>query len=190
MLNILSETPMDPWSDFLQIIVSIFSPIAVMPWSVLTILAVNFLLMFISIWATNRFTDVEKTKANMEEIKMWQSKMNAARKTMDPAQLQEVMDEQGRIMRLNSQIMSDRMKPMCIYYIPFLIIFAIMGALFGNAVVAVIPFNIQKVLPFLTGMIGRPTPLGFGLSFYGFYLLVGIGLGNLVRRPFGQSMTT
>lgn len=126
----------------------------------------------------------------MEEIKAWQAKMNAARKTMDPMMLQEVMDEQGRIMRLNSQLMSDRMKPMCIYYIPFLIIFAIMGAIFGNAIVAIIPFNIQKLLPFLTGMIGRPTQFGFGLTFYGFYLLVGIGLGNVVRKPFGQSMTT
>ena len=65
-----------------------------------------------------------------------------------------------------------------------------MGAIFGNAVVAIIPFNIQKVLPFLTGIVGRPTQLGFGLTFYGFYLLVGIGLGNIVRKPFGQSLTT
>lgn len=174
---------MDLLSDFILLATS-------MPWSVVTILAVNFLLMFISIFATNKFTDVEKTKANMEEIKVWQEKMKAARKSMDPAELQEVMDEQGRILRLNSEIMSSRMKPMCIYYLPFLAIFAIMGALFGNSIVAVVPFNIQKVLPFLTGYIGRPTSLGFGLTFYGFYLLVGLGLGNLVRRPFGQSMTT
>jgi len=181
---------MDPWSDFLLFFASIFAPAAVMPWSVITILLVNFLLMFISIAATNKFTDVEKTKTNMDEIKAWQDKMKAARKTMDPIALQEVMDEQGRIMRLNSELMGARMKPMCIYYIPFLIIFALMGALFGNTIVAVIPFNIQKILPFLTGLIGRPTAVGFGLNFYGFYLLVGIGLGNLVRKPFGQSLTT
>ncbi|TFG32099.1 DUF106 domain-containing protein [Candidatus Thorarchaeota archaeon] len=161
-----------------------------MPWSVLTILMVNFLLMFISIYATNKFTDVEKTKENMAEIKAWQEKMKAARKTMDPVALQEVMDDQGRIMRLNSQIMSSRMKPMCIYYLPFLAVFYIMGTLFGTSIVAIVPFNIHKVLPFLTGLIGRPTSVGFGLTFYGFYLLVGLGLGNLVRKPFGQSLTT
>ncbi|TFG32014.1 DUF106 domain-containing protein [Candidatus Thorarchaeota archaeon] len=173
---------MDFFSDFILLATT-------MPWSVITILLVNFLLMFISIYATNRFTDVEKTKENMAEIKAWQDKMKAARKSMDPIALQEVMDEQGRIMRLNSQIMSSRMKPMCIYYLPFLAIFYIMGSLFGTSIVAVIPFNIQKVLPFLTGLIGRPTTVGFGLTFYGFYLLVGIGLGNLVRKPFGQSIT-
>ena len=86
-------------------------------------------------------------------------------------------------------MMSARMKPMCVYYIPFLVIFAIMGAMFGNSVVAVLPFNIQHVLPFLDGMLGTSTNYGFGFSFYGFYLLVGLGLGNLIRKPFGQTMT-
>jgi uncharacterized membrane protein (DUF106 family) len=164
--------------------------LSIMPWSTITILVVNIFLALISIWATNRFTDMEKMKEDMEEVKIWQEKMKAARKTMDPAMLEEVMADQGRIMKINGSIMSSRMKPMCIYYIPFLIIFGIMGSLFGNSIVAVLPFNIQKVLPFLDGMLGTATISGFGFSFYGFYLLVGLGLGNLIRKPFGQSMTT
>jgi hypothetical protein len=39
-------------------------------------------------------------------------------------------------------------------------------------------------------MIGAPTAGGFGLSFYGFYFLVGLGLGNLIRKPFGLDMTS
>jgi uncharacterized membrane protein (DUF106 family) len=174
---------MDIFSDFILIMTT-------MPWSTVTILMVNIFLALISIWATNRFTDVEKMKADMEEVKVWREKMSVARKTMDPVLLEEVMADQGRIMRLNSSMMGARMKPMCVYYIPFLIVFGIMGALLGNSIVAVLPFNIQKVLPFLEGMIGTATIGGFGFSFYGFYLLVGLGLGNLIRKPFGQSMTT
>lgn len=174
---------MDMFTD----LILIFST---MPWSAITILVVNIFLALISIAATNKFTDMEKMKADMEEVKIWQDKMKAARKSMDPVALQEVMADQGRIMRINGSMMSSRMKPMCVYYIPFLIVFGVMGAMFGNSVVAVLPFNIQKVLPFLTGMLGTPTPAGFGFSFYGFYLLVGLGLGNLIRKPFGQSMTT
>lgn len=164
--------------------------LSIMPWSTITILAVNIFLALISIWATNRFTDMEKMKADMEEVKVWQEKMKVARKTMDPVLLDEVMADQGRIMKINGSMMSARMKPMCIYYIPFLIIFGIMGSLFGNSIVAVLPFNIQTVLPFLDGMLGTATAKGFGFTFYGFYLLVGVGLGNLIRKPFGQSMTT
>ena len=161
-----------------------------MPWSAFTILGVNIFLALISIWATNRFTDQEKLKADMEEVKVWREKMNVARKTKDQVLLEEVMADQGRIMKINGSMMSSRMKPMCVYYIPFLIVFGIMGALFGNSIVAVLPFNIQTVLPFLDGMIGTATSEGFGFSFYGFYILAGLGLGNLIRKPFGQSMTT
>ncbi|MGY5878660.1 MAG: EMC3/TMCO1 family protein [Candidatus Thorarchaeota archaeon] len=160
-----------------------------MPWSAITILVVNVFLALISIWATNRFTDMEKMKADMEEVKIWREKMNVARKTMDPVLLDEVMADQGRIMKINGAMMGARMKPMCVYYIPFLIVFWIMGTMFGNSIVAVLPFNIQKVLPFLEGMFGTATIGGFGFTFYGFYLLVGLGLGNLIRKPFGQSMT-
>jgi uncharacterized membrane protein (DUF106 family) len=181
---------MDPWSDFIQFIVVIFQPMATLPWSAILIVLVNIVLALISIWATNKFTDVEKMKQDMAEVKLWQDKMKAARKTMDPVALQEVMNDQGRIMRINSSMMGARMKPMCYFYIPFILVFTILGAIFQGGIVAVIPFNIDKVLPFLTGMIGAPTNAGFGLSFYGFYLLVGFGLGNLIRKPFGQSLTT
>jgi uncharacterized membrane protein (DUF106 family) len=93
-------------------------------------------------------------------------------------------------MGLNTAMMSARMRPMCVYYIPFIIIFAILNAIFGNSIVAIIPFNLHKVLPFLVGWIGTPVQGGFGLSYYGYYFLVGLGLGNIIRRPFGLSMTT
>ncbi|MFW9959172.1 MAG: EMC3/TMCO1 family protein [Candidatus Odinarchaeota archaeon] len=181
---------MDPWSDFIQAIASLFQPMATPPWSGILIVLVNIGLALISIWATNKFTDVEKMKQDMAEVKAWQDKMKAARKSMDPVALQEVINDQGRIMRLNSSMMGARMKPMCYFYIPFILVFTILGAIFQGGIVAVLPFNIDKALPFLTGMLGAPTSAGFGLSFYGFYLLVGFGLGNLIRKPFGQSMMT
>ena len=120
---------MDLFSDFIL-------TLSVMPWSVITILVVNIVLALISIAATNKFTDMEKMKADMEEIKVWREKMNVARKTMDPVLLDEVMRDQGRIMKINGEMMSARMKPMCVYYIPFLIVFWIMGIMFGSSVVA------------------------------------------------------
>ena len=180
---------MDPWSDFVQFLVVLFAPVEVMPWSAITILVVNILLVVFSVVATNKLTDVDKMKEDMEEVKIWREKMSAARKSMDPEALEEVMADQGRIMKLNSSMMGARCKPMAVYYIPFILMFSIMGAMFGNSVVAVLPFNIDTVFPFLVGMFGTSTPAGFGFSFYGFYLLVGLGLGNLIRKPFGQSMT-
>jgi uncharacterized membrane protein (DUF106 family) len=179
----LGERIMDLLSDLLLTISTI-------PGSAVFITIVSIALALMSIWATRRFTDMDKMQADMAEIKTWQERFNKARKSMDPIELQQVMDDQGRIMRLNASMMSARMKPMCVYYIPFIIIFGILNTIYGNSVVAIIPFNIQKALPFLIDFLGVPTAGGFGLSFYGFYFLVGLGLGNIIRRPFGLSMTT
>jgi uncharacterized membrane protein (DUF106 family) len=171
------------WNDILQVL-------RIMPVSTILITLVSISLALLSIWATRRFTDMEKMQSDMAEIKAWQDRFKKARQSMDPIELQQVMDDQGRIMRLNTSMMSARMKPMCLFYIPFFIIFGVLNIIYGTTIVAVIPFNIQKVLPFLTGYVGAPTTGGFGLSFYGYYFLVGLGLGNIIRRPFGLSMTT
>ncbi|OLS30158.1 MAG: hypothetical protein ThorAB25_11550 [Candidatus Thorarchaeota archaeon AB_25] len=174
----------------MQILNDLLQLITTIPGSAIFIALVSITLALVSIWATRRFTDMEKMQADMAEVKAWQDRFKQARASMDPIELQQVMDDQGRIMRLNTAMMSARMKPMCVYYIPFIIIFGILNAIFGNSVVAILPFNIHKALPFLIGLLGVPTAGGFGLSFYGFYFLVGLGLGNIIRRPFGLSMTT
>lgn len=160
-----------------------------MPGSTILIMLVSIGLSLISIWATRRFTDMEKMQQDMEDIKEWQERLKRARQSMDPIELQQVQEDQGRILRLQGSMMTSRMKPMCVFYLPLIIVFYIMNTIYGGSIVAVIPFNIQDVLPFLTGMIGAPTSAGFGLSFYGYYFLVGFGLGNLIRRPFGLTMT-
>jgi uncharacterized membrane protein (DUF106 family) len=174
----------------MQILNDLLQLITTIPGSAIFIALVSITLALVSIWATRKFTDMDKMQADMAEVKEWQERFKKARESMDPVELQEVMDDQGRIMRLNTSMMTARMKPMCVYYIPFIIIFGILNAIFGNTVVAILPFNIQKALPFFVGYLGDPTAGGFGLSFYGFYFLVGLGLGNIIRRPFGLSMTT
>jgi len=175
--------------DLMSDIIAFFNPVATMPWSAVFVTLVSIGLALMSIWATRRFTDMEKMKEDMETIKEWQARFKEARKTMDPIQLEQVMADQGRIMRLQSSMMTARCKPMCFFYIPLILVWGLMNTIYGNSIVAVIPFNIQDVLPFLTNMIGAPTAGGFGLSFYGFYFLVALGLGSLIRKPFGLDMT-
>ena len=173
--------------SIMQILNDLLQAITTMPGSTIFIMLVSIALALVSIWATRKFTDMEQMQADMAEVKDWQDRFKKARESMDPVELQEVMDDQGRIMRLNTSMMTSRMKPMCVYYIPFIVI---LNAIFGNSIVAIIPFNLHKALPFLVGWIGNPVYGGFGLSYYGYYFLVGLGLGNIIRRPFGLSMTT
>ncbi|MFW9838703.1 MAG: hypothetical protein ACFFE7_14405, partial [Candidatus Thorarchaeota archaeon] len=67
----------------------------------------------------------------------------------------------------------------------------VLRGFYANKIVAILPFNIQKVLPFLVGLAGQPVAGGFGLSFYGFYFLVGLGMSSILQRIMGtQVMTT
>ncbi len=177
---------MDLWSDFIGVFTGILEPVAQPPNAALFILFVSVALALIASWATMRFSNVEEMRANMQEVSEWRKKLDVARKTMDPMLLQEVQDQQARIMRINTQMMGARCKPMCIYYIPFIIIFGILNALYAGIPVAFLPFNAQKLLPFIDPMLGtNVVGGGFGLWFWPWYLLSSLGLGNLIRKFLG-----
>jgi hypothetical protein len=57
-------------------------------------------------------------------------------------------------------------------------------------IVAILPFNIQNVLPFLDGMLGTATVAGFGMTYWGFYFLVGLGMSSILQRIMGTQVMT
>lgn len=175
---------MDLFGDILAFVVGLFEPVAHLPYSTPFVALVSVLLALISTWATRRFTNVEQMNTDMAEVKEWQAELSEARRTMDPVLLQKVTEKQGRIMTIQGRMMSARMKPMCIFYIPFIIIFGILNAVYGASPVAVLPFNPQDALGFLDGWIGTSTGVsgGFGLYFWGWYFLASLSIGNFVRR--------
>ena len=182
---------MDLWSDLVESIASIFEPVSMMPYSAPFVILIGVSISLLSLALTKRFSDVEKLKANMEEIKLWQQKFKTARESMNPVLLQEVADHQQRIMRLNAEVMSARMKPMCIFYIPLLIIWGIFQVVYEYTPVAVIPFNIQEVFPFFVGWLGVNIPgTGFGLYFFSWYILTSFSLGTLIRKIAGIEISS
>lgn len=177
---------MDVWSDIFGAIINFLRPVSTMPWSAAFVLAVGVLLAVISSVITVKMVDVEKLKTGQEELRAWQRKLSEARKTMDPVLLQELTNDQSRIMQIQLSMQSARMKPCCVFYVPFLIIFAILNGLYGAAPVAVLPFNPQNALPFLEPWLGvYVSGAGFGLWFWSWYMLSALGLGTMVRRVFG-----
>ncbi len=95
-----SGLTMDVWGDIFAAVVSFLRPVSVMPYSAVFVLGVGILLTLISSFVTVKMVDVSKLRANMAELRAWQTKFNQARKTMDPTLLQEVVSEQSHIMQL------------------------------------------------------------------------------------------
>ena len=159
------------------------------PVATIFILLVGIALNLFSIWATDRFTDVQKTRENMEEIREWQTQFNEARKSMDPYLLEQVMAKQQRIMRLNADMMSARCKPYLIFIIPFFLIFSVLGGMYAYVPVAVIPFHVESVLFFLANWIGVTVRGGFGMFYWSWYMLTSMSLGAIMRKFAGQEVT-
>lgn len=177
---------MDLWTDLIQYFVNLLDPVSSIPLSTIFIPLVSMALALISIAATRQFTDVEQLQKDMEEVKDWQEKFKKARETQDERLLQEVQEKQSRIMRIQSGMMSSRCKPMCITWLPFIFVFIILNAAYSGAPVAILPFNIQEVLPFLDGWLGvNVEGTGFGLHFYVWYVLSSFSLNSLLQKAFG-----
>ncbi len=171
----------DIWANFVQSIAALLVPVESMPLSTPFVAIVSVLVALFTTWATKKFTDVEQANADMEEIKGWQTKFNEARKTMNQELLEEVMADQGRIMKLQGNMLSSKMKPMCITWIPILAVFGILSTLFGATPVAILPFHVT----FLEGLMGTNVQGGFGLYFIWWYMLTSMSLGMMLRRFIG-----
>jgi len=118
-----------------------------------------------------------------------------AKRTQNEKLLKKVKRRKAYIDRIQREQLSSRCKPSLIFLIPFMLIFTVLRAFYTledgtEQIVAVIPFNIQKVLPFLVGMGGRATEAGFGLTYYIFYFIVGLGLSSILQRIMGTQVMT
>ena len=165
------------------------------PFAAFFIMFVSLSISTISNLAMKRFTDMRRLNRYQLEIKQFREMEQKAQKTQNEKLLKKVKRRKSYIERIQREQMSARCKPSLMFFIPFIIIFAILRGFYSTSgvddIVAVLPFNIQKVLPFLVGLAGRPVAAGFGLSFYAFYFLVGLGLSSILQRMMGtQVMTT
>lgn len=108
---------------------------------------------------TKGVVDWPKVKALQEETKAWQNQLKEAQRKRDMKTMHKLQQDQKRIMGIQSQVMTARMKPMIFYFIPLMIFWVWLNHLLGGWVVAWLPFTLP--LPFF----GTWTSCGF-LSWY------------------------
>jgi uncharacterized membrane protein (DUF106 family) len=126
------------------------------------------------------------------EIKQYQQMQQDLQKNHNEKLARKIKRRKAYIDRIQREMMTSRCKPYLIFFIPFVIFFTILRGFYTvegiDHIVAIIPFNIHKVLPFLSGMVGLPTAAGFGLTFTGYYFLVGLGLSSILQRMMGTQL--
>ncbi|MCF2137463.1 MAG: TMCO1/EMC3 family protein [Candidatus Thorarchaeota archaeon] len=164
------------------------------PMSAILIMAVSVGITFISNLAMLKFSDVRRLKRYQAEIKAYQELSKKANEAGNEKLLRKVKRRKPYIDRIQKEMMTARCKPYMFFIIPFMLIFSFLNGFYIGAggtpiIVAVIPFHIEKLIPFLIGWVGTPVAGGFGMYFFGFYMLVGLGLGQMLQRVMGTSLT-
>ncbi len=163
------------------------------PMSVVLITLVSVTISTISNLAMKRFADIRRLRRYQAEIRAYQELQRRANETQNEKLLRKVRRRKAYIDRIQKEMMTARCKPYTFFMIPFMMIFYLLSGFYTEAghpiIVAVIPFHIEYVLFFLSGWIGEPVVGGFGMYFFGFYMLVGLGLGQILQRVMGTSLT-
>ncbi|MBE0527313.1 MAG: DUF106 domain-containing protein [Candidatus Thorarchaeota archaeon] len=165
------------------------------PFSGLFIMGVSLFVSTLSNLAMRRFTDMRRLNRYQAEIKQYQEMEKEAKKTQNEKLMKKVKRRKPYIDRIQRESMSSRCKPSLIFLIPFMLIFTALRSFYTTGagvdrIVAVLPFNIQKVLPFLEGMLGTANAAGFGFTYWGFYFLVGLGMSSILQRIMGTQVMT
>ncbi|MEM3079488.1 MAG: EMC3/TMCO1 family protein [Thermoproteota archaeon] len=166
---------------FMRVMQSLLQPYSSIPDSTLFILGIAATLSLITTAANRLMVDVKRIKSVMREVNAWREQLNKARKSNDKQMLARVMKKQQAIMKLQSQVMWDRMKVSFIFLLPFWIIFMVLSRFYGGSPVAFTPFTV----PFL--LAGRTdSQLGATVvPFYSWYIISSFAVSLPLSRIFG-----
>ena len=185
----------DPIAAFMLWFSTTFQIFQDPPLSAVFILIVSMSITTVSNLASKRFTDVRRLNRYQAEVKQYQEMQKEAEKTQNEKLMRKVRRRKAYIERIQREMLTQRCKPSLIFLIPFLIVFQVLRGFYMDpatgldSVVAVVPFSVHKLLPFLVGWLGTPTAYGFGFYYFGFYMFVGLGIGQILQRLMGISLT-
>ncbi len=186
----------DILANFVNWLVASFQIFANPPYAVILIVLVSATVSTLSNLSMRRFSDMRRLSRYQTEIKQYQEMSKEAEKTQNAKLLKKVKRRKAYIDRIQRETMTQRCKPTLMFFIPFMLVFYMLQNFYfdpvsgTNRVVAILPFNVQKLLPFLQGLAGYPMGVGFGMTFLGFYFLVGLGLSSILQRIMGTQIMT
>ncbi len=131
----------------------------------LSILGISAALALFSTLVYKYATDQALMKAIKEEMKKLQDEMKANR--TNP---QKIAELQGKLMPLNTKMMSQSFKPMILTIVPFLVIFALLGKVYNG--LTVIPLSFHFPL----------SKLATGLGWVGTYVILSMVFTTVFRK--------
>lgn len=149
-------------------------PYSVMPHSTLFTVGVAILLGLTSSTAAKLLVDYEMVKNTMRDFQAWRKEMDKAKKANDTQTLAKLMKKQQVMTKLQARASMEQFKVTAVTFVPFLLLWYLLNAVFGHEIVATSPWP----LPFV----------GTQLTFVSWYFLSSFAVNFPMMRLFGIGM--
>jgi len=161
--------------DIVAWFVVALTPYSSIPQSTFFTVGVAIALGLASSTAARLLVDYDMVKNTMKEVQAWRKEMDKAKKANDEQTLSKLMKKNKAMVKLQSKASMEQMKVTAVTFVPFLLLWYLLNAVFGRHVVAISPFP----LPFL----------GTQLTFVWWYFLSSFAVNFPIMRFFGIGMS-
>jgi uncharacterized membrane protein (DUF106 family) len=157
--------------DIVAWFVSALLPYDHIPQSTLFTVGVAIALGLMSATAAKLLVDYDMVKSSMREFQEWNKALQKARKANDNQTVGKLMKKQQAMTKLQARASMEQFKVTAVTFVPFLVLWYLLSAVFGRSIVAISPF---------------PLPLaGSQLSFVSWYFLSSFAVNFPIMRIFG-----
>ena len=161
----------------------------VMPIATLLVTSVALLLSLTSNMVTRLFTDVDRARRINTEVKAFRDELKQAIQTKDKTKEKKLRKREKQMMELQMKVTKERMKPMLLFWIPFIAVYYLLATFLGgyDAIVAVSPIPIDLFVIYIGVPIDVSGSIGYGFSLFWWYLISSFSFSGLIMKLLGTS---
>jgi uncharacterized membrane protein (DUF106 family) len=160
--------------DIVRYVTVALTPYSHMPQSTLFTVGVAVVLGLTSSTAAKLLVDYDMVRSTMKEFQVWRKAMDTARKANDNQTLSKLMKKQQAMTKLQARASMEQFKVTAVTFVPFLLLWYLLNAVFAHHVVAISPW---------------PLPLaGTQLNFVSWYFLSSFAVNFPMMKLFGIGM--
>ncbi|MCD6381228.1 MAG: DUF106 domain-containing protein [Candidatus Odinarchaeota archaeon] len=174
----------DLWNAFVSYIYELLIPFKDPPMSAIFVVLLSGVISIISTLSTFLVSDVNRIRRYQREINRFNKMKQEAEKSGDRKLMAKVRRLEPAIAKKQSEIMGLRLKPLLIYMIPLIVLFAILSGFYTEPV-AYLPFDLSVWIPLFGEFLGSKTDGLFGISFFAYYFIWSFFLSTLINKIVG-----
>lgn len=158
----------------------------------LLVTSVSLLLSLASNVATRLLTDVNLARRITSEVKAFREELRQAVQAKDKDKEKKLRKREKQMLELQMKVTKSRMKPMLLFWIPFILVYYLLSSFLGgfDTIVAISPIPIDLMILNIGGDVPifvEGSIVGYGFSLFWWYLISSLSFSSIIMKLLGTS---